>query len=96
MSDNGERRWPPGYWRDAGRSMNVYGVPGWLFLLYLFWFRFPAMNTLYVITAVIAVYRLLQAFGWSVSLLIVRLVRLSRGKSLSGRPWWYRRFIDGE
>lgn len=96
MSDNDPQRWPPGYWRDAGRSLNVYGVPGWLFLLYLFFFRFPSMNTLYIVTAAIAVFRILQAFGWAVSVLIARLVRIGRGKSLSGRPWWYRRFTDGE
>lgn len=96
MRDNDPSRWPPGYWRDAGRSLNVYGVPGGLFFLYLFWFRFPAMNTLYSVTAVIAVFRILQAFGWSVSVLAARGVRLMRGKSLSGRPWWYRRFTDGE
>jgi len=95
MNDN-KQHWPPGYWRDAGRSLNVYGVPGGLFLLYLFWFRFPAMNTLYVVSGVIALFRILQMFGWSVGALISRLMRLARGKSLSGRPWWYRRFTDGE
>ncbi|MBU9819670.1 IcmT/TraK family protein [Rahnella sp. BCC 1045] len=95
MNDN-KQHWPPGYWRDAGRSMNVYGVPGGLFLLYLFWFRFPSMHTLYAVSLVIGAFRILQMFGWSVSVLIGRLVRLMRGKSLSGRPWWYRRFTDGE
>lgn len=95
MNDN-KQHWPPGYWRDAGRSLNVYGVPGWLFLLYLFWFRFPSMDTLYVVSGAIAIFRILQMFGWSVSVLITRLMRLARGKSLSGRPWWYRRFTDGE
>lgn len=96
MNDNNEHHYPPGYWRDAGRSMNVYGVPGGLFLLYLFWFRFPSMDTLYVVTALIAAFRILQALGWSVNVLLARLVRLTRGKNLSGRPWWYRRFTDGE
>jgi intracellular multiplication protein IcmT len=96
MSDNEKQLWPPGFWRDAGRSMNVYGIPAWLFLLYLFWFRFPAMNTIYIVTVIIAVFRLLKAFGWGVTELLKRLARLARGKSLSGRPWWYRRFTDGE
>lgn len=96
MSEDNKAAYPPGFWRDASRRLNVYGVPGWLFLLYLFWFRFPAMNTLYVVTAIIAVFRILQAFGWGAGELVTRLTRLARGKSLSGRPWWYRRFTDGE
>ena len=54
------------------------------------------MNTIYVVTGIIAVFRLLKAFGWGVAELLTRLVRLARGKSLSGRPWWYRRYTDGE
>lgn len=96
MSETKKRVWPPGFWRDAGRSLNVYGVPGGLFLLYLFWFRFPALNTIYIVTGVIFLFRILQAFGWSVIALLARIARFARGKILSGRPWWYRRFTDEE
>lgn len=96
MSENKGKDYPPGFWRYAGLRLDVYGVPGWLFLLYLFWFRFPSMDTLYIVSGVIAVFRLLQAFGWGAGELLTRLARLARGKSLSGRPWWYRRFTDGE
>jgi intracellular multiplication protein IcmT len=54
------------------------------------------MDTIYIVTGIIAVFRLLKAFGWGVGDLAMRLARLARGKSLSGRPWWYRRFTDGE
>lgn len=96
MSDDNKAGYPPGFWRDAGRQLSVYGVPGWLFLLYLVWFRFPSMNTLYVVSALIAFFRLLKVFGWGAGELAMRVARLARGKSLSGRPWWYRRFTDGE
>ncbi|KPX00671.1 hypothetical protein ALO50_04782, partial [Pseudomonas syringae pv. cerasicola] len=42
----------PGYWRNASRLLNLYGIPAPLFLLYLAWFRFPSMVTIYVITAI--------------------------------------------
>ncbi|MBX8493175.1 IcmT/TraK family protein [Pseudomonas cichorii] len=87
--------YPPGYWRNASRLLNVYGIPAPLFLLYLFWFRFPSMNTIFVITGVIAGFRLLSFFGWTLQVLIGRLVYLVRGTKLSGRPWWYRRFTEG-
>lgn len=96
MSDDKKAGYPPGFWRDAGRRLHVWGIPGWLFLLYIFWFRFPSMDTIYSITAVIAVFRVMQVFGWGAGELVSRAARLARGKSLSGRPWWYRRFTDGE
>ncbi|WP_336732263.1 conjugal transfer protein [Pantoea ananatis] len=96
MSELRKEDYPPGFWRRAGSAMDFAGIPVWLFLLYLFWFRFPAMNTIYVVTGIIAVFRVLKMFGWDVTALLTRLVRLARGKSLSGRPWWYRRFTDGE
>ena len=96
MSEFKKDDYPPGFWRWAGSPLNFIGIPAWLFLLYLFWFRFPSMDTIYVVTGIIAVFRLLKAFGWGVTELLTRLARRARGKSLSGRPWWYRRFTDGE
>ena len=40
----------PSYWRNAGRRMTIYGIPAPLFLLYLFWCRWPSMVTLYACT----------------------------------------------
>ncbi|OWY74690.1 conjugal transfer protein (plasmid) [Pantoea allii] len=96
MSDSDKPVYPPGYWRYAGLDLDFVGVPGYLFLFYLFWFRFPSLDTLYLITAIIAFFRLLSAFGWTLSKILTRLTRLFRGTSLSGRPWWYRRFTGGE
>nr|UVN18148.1 hypothetical protein pPsy0462b_00003 [Pseudomonas syringae] len=53
----------PGYWRNASRLLNLYGIPAPLFLLYLAWFRFPSMITIYVITTIIGGFRLLSFFG---------------------------------
>lgn len=86
----------PGFWRNASRLLSVYGIPAPLFLLYLFWFRFPSFMTIYVITGIIAGFRLLSFFGWTLQVLIARVIFLVRGKLLSGRPWWYRRFTEGD
>ena len=86
----------PGYWRNASRPLNVYGIPAPLFLLYLVWFRFPSLNTIFVISAIIGGFRLLSLFGWTLKVLVTRLTYLMRGKRLSGRAWWYRRFTEGD
>ncbi|MBA6068127.1 IcmT/TraK family protein [Pseudomonas mosselii] len=92
MSDQDD----PGYWKNAGRHLGVFGIPAPLFLLYLFWFRFPSWMTVYVITAVLAVFWLLSYFGWTFDVMVARVVYLVRGSRIYGRPWWYRRFTDKE
>ncbi|MEB8059278.1 IcmT/TraK family protein [Pseudomonas fulva] len=84
----------PGFWRNASRQMSIAGIPAPLFLLYLFWFRFPSWTTLYVVSAVIGGFRVLSMFGWTLNVLIARVIYLFRGNQLSGRPWWYRRFTE--
>jgi intracellular multiplication protein IcmT len=86
----------PGFWRYASRLLNVYGIPAPLFLLYMAWFRFPSFLTIYVVTGIIAAFRLLSYFGWTLQVLIARVIYWVRGKKLSGRPWWYRRFTEGD
>lgn len=87
---------PPGFWRNASRLLNVYGIPAPIFLLYLFWFRFPSLMTIYVISIIIGVFRLLSFFGWTITVLMHRLMYLIRGAKFSGRPWWYRRFTEND
>ncbi|RMN03499.1 TraK protein, partial [Pseudomonas savastanoi pv. glycinea] len=45
-------------------------------------------------TAIIGGFRLLSFFGWTFKVLVMRLAYLMRGKRMSGRPWWYRRFTE--
>ena len=85
----------PGYWRNASRALNIYGIPAPLFLLYLLWFRFPAVSTILTVSVIIGGFRVLSLLGWTLKVLITRLGYLIRGKRLSGRPWWYRRFTEG-
>lgn len=40
MSEFNRSDYPPGFWRRAGSPLDFVGIPAWLFLLYLFWFRF--------------------------------------------------------
>lgn len=86
-------KYEPGFWRDI-RPLDLFGIPAPLFLIYLFWCRWPSMMTIYLCTAVLAVFRLMSFFGWTVQMLSYRLFHLVRGNRLSGRLWWYRRLTE--
>lgn len=81
-------------WRNAGRRLTIWGIPAPAFLVYLFWCRWPCMMAFYICSGVIAFFALLSRYGWTLPVLIRRLVHLIRGSRKSGRPWWYRRFYE--
>ncbi|EME5107769.1 TPA: IcmT/TraK family protein [Enterobacter hormaechei] len=81
-------------WRDAGRRLEIAGVPVVLFTLYAAWFQWPELTTIYIITGIILFFRILSFFGFTITILWQRLVRLLRGLQLTGRPWWYRKFFE--
>ncbi|MCP2234084.1 MULTISPECIES: IcmT/TraK family protein [Erwinia] len=81
-------------WRDAGRRLEIFGIPVVLFTLYTAWFQWPETSTLYAVTGLIIFFRLLSWRGFTITVLWQRLVRLLRGRRLTGRPWWYRMFFE--
>lgn len=89
---NNDHDFEPGFWRNASRPIDIYGIPAPLFFLYLFWFRFPCLGTIYIVTGIILFFRVLSYFGWNLKKISARGLYLVRGNNLSGRPWWYRRF----
>lgn len=81
-------------WRDAGRRLEILGVPVVLFTLYAAWFQWPETSTFYIVTAIILFFRLLSFFGFTITVLWQRAIHLLRGRRLTGRPWWYRKFFE--
>jgi len=81
-------------WRNAGLRLSVYGIPAPLFLIYLSWCRWPSMMTIYVCTGVVLFFAVISRYGWTLAVLMQRLLHYIRGKKVSGRPWWFRRFYD--
>ncbi|EJG2190776.1 IcmT/TraK family protein [Enterobacter cloacae] len=81
-------------WRDAGRRLEIAGVPVVLFSLYAAWFQWPEATTFYIVTGIILFFRILSFFGFTITILWQRLLRLLRGLRLTGRPWWYRKFFE--
>lgn len=81
-------------WRDPSRPLTVFGIPVLLLPLYLLWFEWMSWSTIYVVSGIIAFFKLLSLGGWTITILWQRLVTLLRGRALTGRPWWYRRFFE--
>lgn len=81
-------------WRDAGRRLEVFGIPVMMFSLYFAWFQWPETMTLGIVTAVIAFFKIISLFGFTLTVLWQRLIYRLRGQRLSGRPWWYRKFYE--
>lgn len=81
-------------WRDAGRRLEIADVPVVLFSLYAAWFQWPETTTFYIVTGIILFFRILSFFGFTITILWQRLLRLLRGLRLTGRPWWYRKFFE--
>nr|VXR48165.1 Uncharacterised protein [Klebsiella pneumoniae] len=67
-----------------------FGVPVISFLVYFIWFPFPSVKPL--LSAPVW-FSLLSAGhdGLHVTGAVRVILRVIRGKKLTGRPWWYRR-----
>lgn len=83
-----------GFWRHATPPVSFFGIPLPFLLLYLAWFRWPSMNTLYICTAILGCFVALNFFGWNVRTICLRIISTFRGKIASGRPWWYRHYVE--
>jgi intracellular multiplication protein IcmT len=81
-------------WRDAGKRMTVFGIPAPLFTLYAAWFHWPSMDTLYLCTALLLFFKVLDLMGFSLKVMLQRIIHLLRGRHISGRPWWYRKRLE--
>ncbi|QXE13066.1 conjugal transfer protein [Pectobacterium atrosepticum] len=83
-----------GFWRYATPAVNFFGIPLPFLLIYLVCFRWPSETTVWICTAILAFFVGLNYFGWSVRAIITRIISTVRGKTASGRPWWYRHFVE--
>ena len=73
-------------WRDASRPLRLFGVPALLYGVYLLWFHWPSMDTLYACTALLLFFKVLDMLGYTLAVLAQRLVHLLRGNPVTGRP----------
>ncbi|MGS6329161.1 conjugal transfer protein [Enterobacter hormaechei] len=83
-----------GFWRYATPPVSFFGIPLPFLLLYLIWFRWPSMNTLYICSAIRGFFVALNFFAWSVRAIFLPVITTFRGKIGSGRRCWYRQFIE--
>lgn len=80
-----------GYWRDASRPVTIWGIPLPFTLIYLLIFPFPSKITLVICTCILGSFVGLNHFGWSLPVIMRRLLHYIHGPFAAGRPWWYRR-----
>ncbi|MEZ0585495.1 IcmT/TraK family protein [Erwinia sp. STN24] len=78
-------------WRNVSKPLMLGIIPVMSLFIYLLWFPFPSMDTLYFCTFIVGFYAVLGYFGYTVKVLYQKLLRVLRGKLIRGRPWWYRR-----
>lgn len=83
-----------GFWRDVTPPLNIYGVPLPFTMIYLFLAPYPSKTTFWICTGILAFFVLLGYTGWTVKTLSRRLLSQLQGTVASGRPWWYRHFVE--
>ncbi|EBX2707305.1 conjugal transfer protein [Salmonella enterica subsp. enterica serovar Newport] len=83
-----------GFWRYATPPVNLWGIPLPFTMIYLFIFPFPSKTTFWICTGILLFFIVLDRSGWSLRALCSRLFSALRGTVASGRPWWYRHFIE--
>ena len=83
-----------GFWRYATPAVSVFGIPLPFLLIYLAWFRWPYKLTFYICSGILVFFMALNFFGWGLRTMLRRLTSTLRGKTASGRPWWYRHFVE--
>ncbi|HAV1871924.1 TPA: conjugal transfer protein [Enterobacter hormaechei subsp. steigerwaltii] len=83
-----------GFWRYATPAVSFFGIPLPFLLIYLTCFRWPALNTFYLCSGILVFFMGLNFFGWSLRAMCQRIISTFRGKTASGRPWWYRHFVE--
>ncbi|EBW5028862.1 conjugal transfer protein [Salmonella enterica subsp. enterica] len=83
-----------GFWRYATPPVNLWGIPLPFTMIYLFIFPFPSKTTFWICTGILLFFIILDRSGWSLRSICIRLFSTLRGKVASGRPWWYRHFIE--
>uniref|UniRef100_UPI000BB7F3DB conjugal transfer protein n=1 Tax=Enterobacter hormaechei TaxID=158836 RepID=UPI000BB7F3DB len=77
-----------GFWRYATPPVTFFGIPLPFLLLYLVWFRWPSMKTLYICSAILGFFVALNFFGWSLRSICFRLISTFRAKIASVRTCW--------
>lgn len=83
-----------GFWRYATPPVSFFGIPLPFLLIYLTCFRWPALSTFYLCSGILVFFMGLNFFGWNVRAMCQRIISTFRGKTASGRPWWYRHFVE--
>lgn len=81
-------------WLDSGRPATFWGIPVLVYLVLLIWVIWPRLPMLMFCIALLIFYKVLAIFGYTLTVLLQRLLHRMRGNIITGRPWWYRKFFE--
>ncbi|HHK7873650.1 TPA: IcmT/TraK family protein [Yersinia enterocolitica] len=81
-------------WLDAGRAVTIFGIPVLVYLVFIVWFLWPSMLMFLFCVGLLVFYKLLAFFGYPLTVVLQRLLHRLRGNTITGRPWWYRKFFE--
>lgn len=81
-------------WLDAGKTATFFRIPVMVYLVFLIWVIKPSIVLFCFCIALLAFYRVLAIFGYTLTVLLQRILHWLRGNNVSGRPWWYRKFFE--
>lgn len=80
--------------RDASPPVRIIGIPALAWLVFALWFKWPSWTMFLFCAGLLIFYAVLAHFGFTVTVLRQRIFHLLRGRRLTGRPWWYRKFFE--
>ena len=81
-------------WLDSGRPATFWGIPVLVYLVLHIWVIWPSLPMLMFCIALLIFYKVLAIFGYTLTVLLQRLLHRMRGNIITGRPWWYRKFFE--
>ena len=81
-------------WLDSGRPATFWGIPVLVYLVLLIWVIWPSLPMLMFCIALLIFYKVLAIFGYTLTVLLQRLLHRMRGNIITGPPWWYRKFFE--
>lgn len=81
-------------WLDAGRPITIFGIPALVYLVFLLWMTWPSELMLLFCVGLLGLYKLLAMLGYTMTVMLQRVLHLLRGNHITGRPWWYRKFFE--
>ncbi|GIK74407.1 MAG: phosphoesterase [Chloroflexota bacterium] len=82
-------------WRNAGKTPRILGIDARAIFPIAFWLLHMRTWTFILAMIGIAIFAVLERFGYTVPVFLRFIKHKLRGRTLHARPWWVRRRFFG-